>query len=171
MDNLIQGVNMIDEQVKAIGQLTIVKTDGITGETTTTVTPNMIVTLGKQYIAGRLKQTPQAVMTCMAIGTGTVAADLADTQLGTEVLATAYNNGVSRPLLTSPDNPSQAGAVLKYVCTFGTSTTPGTYAITEAGIFDNVTRAAGTMMARTVFGVVTKTASDTITISWSLTIS
>ena len=160
-----------DETVKAIGQLTIVKVDGITGETTTTVTPNLIVTLGKQYIAGRLKQTPQAAMTCMAIGTGVVAATLGDSQLGTEVPGTAYNSGTSRPILTSPDNPSQTGAVLKYVCTFGTSSTVATYAITEAGIFDNITPAAGIMMARTVFGVVTKTAADTLTISWTLTIA
>lgn len=162
---------MIDEQVKAIGQLTIVKHDGLTGETTTTVTPNMIVTLGKQYIAGRMLQTPQTAMSCMAIGTGATAATLADTQLGNEVLASAYNNGTSRPLLSSPDNPSQAGSVLKYVCTFGTSSTVGTYAITEAGIFDNITRAAGTILARTVFGVVTKTQLDTISISWTITVS
>lgn len=165
-DSMIQ-----DEMVNCMGQLTIVKHDGITGETSTTVTPNMIVTLGKQYIAGRLQQTPQSAMIAMAIGVGNTAATLADTLLGSEILATAYNGGLVRPLLTSPDNPSKVGAVLTYRCTFGTSATTSTNAITEAGIFDNQTRAAGIMMSRTVFGVVTKTNLDTITITWTITIN
>lgn len=162
---------MKEESIKAIGQLTIEKVDGITGITTTQVVPNMIVTLGKQYIAGRLLQTPQASMTAMAIGTGTVAPALTDTQLGTEILASAYNGGVARPLLDVANNPSKAGAVLTYRATFGTSVTPTSNAITEAGIFDNTTRAAGNMMCRTVFGIVTKTHLDTITITWTITIN
>lgn len=160
----------MNDTIKAIGQLTIEKLDGITGKTETIVVPNMIVTVGKQYIAGRLLQTPQAAMTCMAIGTGTNAAALGDTALQTEVLAAEYANGTSRPTLTAPDNPSQAGAILTYKCTFGTSTNGATRAITEAGIFDSTTIGAGNMLARTVFGTVTKSKLDTITITWTLTI-
>jgi len=162
---------MKEEMIKCFGQLTIEKLDGITGITETTVVPNMIVTLGKQYIAGRLLQTPQAAMTCMGIGTGATAATLADTGLQAEVLASAYANGVSRPTLTSPDNPSQVGAVLTYKCTFGTAAATSSNAMTEAAIYDNVTRGAGIMMARTVFGTVTKTNLDTVSITWSITIS
>lgn len=157
--------------INAMGQLTIEKLDGITGSTETIIVPNMIVTLGKQYIAGRMLQTPQASMISMAIGTGTVAATLADTQLGAEILATAYTGGLVRPTLDAANNPSRAAAVLTYRCTFGTSATTSSNAITEAGIFDSTTRAAGVMMARTVFGVVTKTNLDTITITWTITIN
>ena len=160
-----------NDTIACKGQLTIEKLDGLTGKTETIVVPNMIVTLGKRYIAGRLLQTPQTAMISMAIGTGTVAADLADTQLNSEILATAYNNGTSRPLLDVDANPSQALAVLTYRCTFGTAAATSTNAITEAGIFDSQTRNAGIMMARTVFGVVTKTNLDTITITWTITVN
>jgi hypothetical protein len=159
------------DTIQAMGQLTIEKFNGVTGQTETTVVPNMIVTLGKQYIAGRMLQTPQSAMIAMAIGTGTTASTLADSQLATEILATAYTGGLIRPLLDAANNPSRAAAVLTYRCTFGTSATTSSNAITEAGIFDNTTRAAGVMMARTVFGVVTKTNLDTITITWTITIN
>ena len=162
---------MIQESIKAIGQLTIEKLDGLSGKTSTIVVPNMIVTLGKQYIAGRLLQSPQNAMTCMAIGTSTTAAALTDTQLGNEIPVTAYTGGLARPLLDAANNPSKANAILTYKCTFGTSTTTSSYAITEAGLFDSTTRAAGIMMARTVFGVVTKTNLDTLTITWTVTIN
>lgn len=162
---------MEESMVNCKGQLTIEKTDGVTGQKETIVVPNMIVTLGKRYIAGRLLQTPQSPMIAMAIGTGTTAAALGDTGLQSEILATAYASGTQRPLLDVDANPSQALAVLTYRCTFGPSATTSTNAITEAGIFDSQTRNAGIMMARTVFGVVTKTNLDTITITWSITIA
>ena len=46
---------------------------------------------------------------------------------------------------------------------------PGTGAITEAGLFDAAS--GGDMLARTVFSVVNKGASDSITITWTITIS
>ena len=45
----------------------------------------------------------------------------------------------------------------------------GTGAITEAGIFD--AGAAGNMWCSASFGVVTKGAADSLTITWTLTIS
>lgn len=162
---------MSDKSVKAYGQLTVEKIDGITGETTTQVIPNLIVTLGKQYIAGRMQQPPATVMSCMAIGIGTTAPALTDTQLANEVVVSAYNGGLVRPLLDVANNPSRAGAVLTYRTTFGTSVTPTSNAITEAGIFDSTAHGAGVMMCRTVFGIVTKTHLDTITITWTITIN
>jgi hypothetical protein len=45
----------------------------------------------------------------------------------------------------------------------------GTGAISEAGIFN--ASSGGTMLCRTVFPVVNKQASDTIAITWTITIS
>jgi hypothetical protein len=45
----------------------------------------------------------------------------------------------------------------------------GTGAITEAGILNAGT--AGTMLCRTVFSVVNKDAGDTLSITWTVTIS
>ena len=56
---------------------------------------------------------------------------------------------------------------IAYVASFGAG--EGTGAITEAGLFNAVT--GGTMLCRTVFSVVNKGASDSMTITWTVTVS
>lgn len=182
----------IDENTTAWGQLTIVKTCGITGETTTQVVPNIITTLGKTYIAQRMRgaigtegapgyTAVAKAVTSMAIGTGAVATNVADAWLGgntvlitanTEVPVSVYTGGAVRPYITAPTGTAN---VLTYVATFLPQTAAPTVAITEAGIFDSNVRSntgvGGNMICRTVFGVVTKTALDTITITWTITLN
>ena len=45
----------------------------------------------------------------------------------------------------------------------------GTGAITEAGVFN--ASSGGTMLCRTVFSVVNKGADDSMTITWTITVS
>lgn len=175
----------IDEKTTAWGQLTVTKLDGITGETTTQVVPNIITSLGKIYIAQRMRgagtTASVTAMQYMAIGTGTVATNVADAWCGgntvlvtasTEVAVSVYAGGAVRPALTLPTGSAN---VLTYVCTFVPQTGAPTVAVTEAGIFDSAARSntgvGGNMLCRTVFGVVTKTALDTITITWTITIN
>ncbi len=184
----------IDENTTAWGQLAITKIDGVTGETTTQVVPNIITTLGKIYIAQRMAgaigtegspgyTATAKAMKCMALGTGTVATNVADAWLGgytvtpisanTEIPVHEYVGGAVRPYMSAPTGSAN---VLTYVCTFGPQTGAVTKSITEAGIFDSNVRSdtgpvGGNMLCRTVFGVVTKTALDTITITWTVTIN
>ncbi len=58
-------------------------------------------------------------------------------------------------------------AVVTYVCAF--SAGEGTGALTEAGIFN--ASSSGTMLCRTEFNVVNKGASDSMTITWTVTVS
>jgi len=118
---------------------------------------NMVVTAGKEWIASRMQGVVDGVMTHMAVGTGTVAAAAANTTLGTEL---------ARQALTTSGGVV-AGAVITYASTYAAGT--GTGAITEAGILN--ASSAGTLLARTVFGVINKGALDTMTISWAVTIS
>jgi hypothetical protein len=90
----------------------------------------------------------------MAVGTGAVAPAAANTTLGTEI--------GTRSTVTA----TQAGATITYSATFAAGN--GTGAITEAGIFNAGT--AGTMMCRTTFSAINKGASDTIQITWTVTI-
>jgi hypothetical protein len=60
-----------------------------------------------------------------------------------------------------------AGASIVYVGTWAAG--DGTGAITEAGIFN--ASSAGDMLARTVFSVITKDANDTLSITWTITLS
>jgi len=118
---------------------------------------NMVVTAGKEWIASRMQGVVDGVMTHMAVGTGTVAAAAANTTLGTEL---------ARQALTTSGGVV-AGAVITYASTYAAGT--GTGAITEAGILN--ASSSGTLLARTVFGVINKGALDTMTISWAVTIS
>jgi phage-related tail protein len=56
---------------------------------------------------------------------------------------------------------------IAYVETFAAGT--ATAALTEAGIFD--ASSGGDMLCRTVFSVVNKGANDSMTITWTITVS
>lgn len=115
---------------------------------------NLVVTTGKQFIAGRMTGTAN-VMSYMAIGSGSTAAAIGDTALGSELGRAAISSGTTTLAVTT------------YVCTLGPGV--GTGAVTEAGIFNAAS--AGTMLCRTVFAVVNKDASDTMSITWLITVS
>jgi hypothetical protein len=145
---------MIQETVKATGALQI-KLYGPDGKLKQEQNvKNLVVTTGKGFIAGRMVGTPTA-MSHMAIGSGTVDPAVGDTTLGTEL---------GRVALTSS---AAAGAVVTYVASFGAGV--GTGAVTEAGIFN--ASSAGTLLCRTEFAVVNKGADDSLSITWTVTVS
>ena len=143
-----------NDNSKATGKLTVeIKNDkGVVIETREV--KNLVVDDGLEYIADRMKNN-STVMSHMAIGTGSTAAAASDTALGTEA---------ARQALTSTTVTANAVA---YVASFGAGT--GTGAITEAGILNAAS--SGTLLCRTVFSVVNKGASDSMTITWTVTIS
>lgn len=116
---------------------------------------NLVVTVGKNGIADQLLAAPTiGKPTHMAVGTGSTAANVADTTLETEIARVAL---ASKTRLTN---------VVTYTATFPAGT--GTGALTEAGIF-NATP-AGDMYNRVVFSVINKAAGDSLAISWTTTI-
>tara|TARA_B100000085_G_C18417431_1_gene461207 strand:+ start:55 stop:498 length:444 start_codon:yes stop_codon:yes gene_type:complete len=144
-----------NDNSKATGKLTVeIKNDkGIVVEKREV--KNLVVDDGLEYIASRMKDTSATAMSHMAIGTGSTAAAASDTALGTEA---------ARQALTSTTVTANAVA---YVASFAAGT--GTGAITEAGILN--ANSGGTLLCRTVFSVVNKGASDSMTITWTVTIS
>ena len=141
---------MINDGLKLTGKLKI----ALNGETVQEV-DNLVVTAGKGYVASRMKDATATAMSHMAIGSGSTAAAASDTALG---------NQLGRVALTST---AVSGAVVTYTATFGAGT--GTGAVTEAGILN--ASSGGTMLCRTVFSVVNKGASDSMTITWTVTVS
>ena len=143
-----------NDNSKATGKLTVeIKNDkGVVVETREV--KNLVVDDGLEFIADRMKNN-STVMSHMAIGTGSTAAAASDTALGTEA---------ARQALTSTTVTANAVA---YVASFGAGT--GTGAITEAGILN--ANSGGSLLCRTVFSVVNKGASDSMTITWTVTIS
>lgn len=133
-------------EIKVIGE------DGAVKETREV--DNLVVTVGRNFIASRIVGTAAAVINWMAIGTGATAPALGDTTLQTEVARVALDS---------------AGSATNNVCTF-VATFPagtGTGAITEAGLFNAAS--VGTMPCRTTFSVVNKAAGDALQITWTLT--
>lgn len=144
------------DELKVKGTVNVVVHDESGKQKENFTIPNLVVNTGLAYIASRMKDTTATAMTHMAVGTDNTATAGANTALGNQL--------GSRVSLTSTTVTSNSTA---YVATFGAGV--GTGALTEAGIFNAST--SGTMLCRTVFAVINKGASDTMTITWTITIS
>lgn len=124
--------------------------------------PNLVVDVGKDWLASRMGGVVDDVMSHMAIGSGTTAADALDTAMETEITRNALNVPGGVVL----DN------TIVYECTWAADdpdiTAPDVTTVSEAGLFNDV--AAGTMLAHSVFAAVSKGETDTMTISWTLTL-
>lgn len=146
--------------IKVTGKLAIVVRDEFGNVKDERNVDNLVVSVGKTFIAASMLKTTSnspAAMSHMELGTGTTAAAAGDTTLQTAISG-------SRTALASSTSSSN---VVTYTCTFGAGT--GTGAVTEAGIFNASSN--GTMLCRTVFSVVNKGANDSLTITWTVTIS
>ena len=141
---------MINDGLKLKGKLSIALNDEVVQEV-----DNLVVTAGKGYVASRMKDASATVMSHMAIGSGTTNPAASDTAVETEL---------GRVALTSTN---VSAAVVTYVATFAAGT--GTGAVTEAGILN--ASSGGTMLCRTEFSVVNKGSADSMTITWTVTVS
>tara|TARA_B110000285_G_scaffold228653_1_gene291954 strand:- start:505 stop:930 length:426 start_codon:yes stop_codon:yes gene_type:complete len=141
---------MLQDSLKMTGHLAIAINDEVVQEV-----PNLVVTAGKGYVASRMKDTTQAAMSHMAIGTGTTAVAVANTALVSEV---------DRNALTST---AVSGSTITFIATFGAG--EGTGAITEAALLN--ANSGGTLLCRTVYAVVNKGSQDSMTVTWSVTVS
>lgn len=150
---------MINDNVKALGELSIVLRDAQGNIKTQTTVPNLVVTVGKTVIASRLTGNTTGVMSHMAVGTTNTFQIAANTTLGAEISG-------SRTALTTSGGVAVANEIT-YAATFPAGV--GTGAIVEAGIFNAAT--AGSMLCRTTFSVVNKDVGDSLTINWKITIS
>lgn len=150
---------MIQETVKATGELQIILRDAEGNIKLEKTVPNLVVTVGKGVIASRLTGVSTAVMSHMAVGTNTTAAVAANATLGVEIAA-------SRVALATAGGVATANQVA-YSATFAAGV--GTGAITEAGIFNAAS--VGSMLCRTTFAVVNKDVGDSLTINWNVTIN
>jgi hypothetical protein len=150
---------MLTESLKLTGEVNLVLrgADGRIKDARSV--KNLVVTAGLAFIASRMVGTAKAVMSHMALGSSSTAAAAGQTDLGS-ILG-------SREAL---DSTTIVGANLnqvQYVASFEAGDATG--AVVEAGLFNAST--AGDMLCRTVFSVVNKDANDTLTVTWTLTLS
>ena len=147
---------MILDDLKLKGRLTVnlLAEDGSIKHTQEI--PNLVVTTGKTFVASRMAGTSSSVMSHMAIGTSAAAA-VGNTTLGAEVARVALTS-------TTPNNND-----IVYVASFPAGTPASSAAVVEAAIFN--ASSSGTMLCRTVFSVINKASTDSLSISWTISAS
>lgn len=116
---------------------------------------NLIVDSGLNFICDRMKNDETA-MTHMALGSGTTAAAAGDTSLESQL--------GSREAL---DSDTVSSNTITYTASFEAGDATG--AVTEAGIFNAAS--GGTMLCRTVFAVVNKSADDSLSVTWQISLT
>lgn len=150
---------MINDKLKISGALSLVLYDSEGNVKEQRNINNLVVTPGKNWIASRMQANTSAVMSYMSIGSGNTDPVIADAMLGNELGKVALAN----------TGGYQVANTVTYDATFPAGT--GTGSITEAGIFNASGTNTGTMLARTKFGIITKGALDTLSVSWVVSIT
>ncbi len=120
---------------------------------------NTFMAVGDAHVADKLSDSSEAAMGWMAIGTSSTTKTTADTILNSELDRNALASGYPEQQSGSDDND------VKYKATWAAG--DGTGAVTEAGIFNS--SSAGTLLAGSTFSVINKGASDTLTLTWTVT--
>ena len=156
-------INMqLKDKIIPAGMVLIELRDAKTGKLKSSdLVKNTFVTAGKNSLAAGIMGTTsnnQGIITYCALGTSAVAPALADTTLTTEIF---------RKLIS-------VRSVALNVATFQTffTTAEGNGTLREAGLFgDNATGVAdsGTLFSKLAINR-TKSSSDTLTLSWAITI-
>ena len=147
---------MINEDLKLRGDVAIVLKDKNGNVKDSREIQNLVVSAGLEFICSRMAGTSADVMSHMALGSDTTAAAAGQTDL-LSILG-------SREAL---DSSTASNNTITYVSSFEAG--EGTGAVTEAGIFNAAT--SGTMLCRTVFAVVNKAADDTMSVTWTITLT
>ena len=114
--------------------------------------PNLVVTVGLNFLASLLGGSAPTLMSHMAIGSSATAPAPAQTALLGELGRVALSS-------TSP-----SGSNVIYQATFGPGVGTGT--IAEAGLFNS--NSGGTMLSRSTSISVIKAAGDTLNIIWTI---
>jgi len=147
---------MINDNLKLRGDVALVLKDKDGNIKDTREINNLVVTAGLTFICSRMAAASPGVMTHMALGSSTTAAAAGQTDL-VSILG-------SREAL---DSTNASANTIVYVSSFEAG--EGTGAVTEAGVFNAAS--GSTMLCRTVFAVVNKQASDTMSVTWTITLS
>lgn len=147
---------MINENLKLRGDVAIVLKDKGGKVKESRNINNLVVSSGLTYICSRMADASAGVMSHMALGSGTTAAAAGDTDLES-ILG-------SREAL---DSTTASSNTITYVSSFEASEATG--AVTEAGIFNAAS--GGTMLCHVIFPVVNKQADDTMSVTWTITLT
>jgi hypothetical protein len=150
---------MLNENLKLGGEVSLVLKDKDGNVKDTREIKNLVVNAGLAYITSRMVDASKAVMSHMALGSNNTAAAAPQTDLQSIL---GSREAIDTTTITGSNNEK-----VQYVCAFEAGDATG--AIVEAGIFNAAS--GGDMLCRTTFAVVNKAADDTMTVTWTITLS
>ena len=116
---------------------------------------NLIVQVGKNFLANAVLNNSTSPFVAIAVGTGTTAATINDTTLQTEIYRSAYTSSSITANVITLTQMLNAGVA--------------TGSLSEAGIFNNAV-SGGTMLSHVVFNTISKLSVDTLTLTWTITV-
>ena len=120
---------------------------------------NTFMSVGDAHVADQLAEQDEVQMGWMAVGTSGTALAASDTTLGSELDRNALSGSYPEQAAGGDDND------VKYKAAWAAGDATG--ALTEAAIFNS--SGAGSMLCGSTFPVINKGASDTLTITWTVT--
>jgi len=122
---------------------------------------NLITNAGFAGVASRLNGAgSEAAFTYIALGTGTTAANVADTALETEIATgggSRANATASRVTIVVTNDTAQLQHTFNFT---------GTFAVTESGILNAAS--SGVLLARQVFSAVNVVSGDSLQVTWKV---
>lgn len=145
-------MDQLDSALSVKGNLIVIKTDG-QGNQEQYNFNNLVVSVGKTHIAARMAGNTTPIMSHMFVGTSSSTPAAGDTALA----------GPLANVALTVQGGSPSSNTVTYSATFNPGV--GTGSLQEAGVFNGNTGAT-TMLCRTTFPVINKQASDTITVTW-----
>lgn len=122
---------------------------------------NLITSAGKAGVASRINGSgAEAAFVYIAVGTGTTAANVADTTLETEIA----DSGLSRVSSTaSRVTTTVTNDTAQLTTTF---TVSGTKAVTESGVLNAAS--SGVLLCRQVFSAINVVSGDSLSVTWKV---
>ncbi len=128
------------------------------------VVRNLVTTVGKALVAGLINGsgTPAAA-TYIAVGTGTNAANVADTTLQTESATAGLSRAAGTVSLVTTTTANDTAQILK------SFSVTGTVAVTESGVLNAAS--VGTLLCRQVFSAINVVNGDTLQITWKVAVA
>lgn len=145
---------MLKSGVKLTGRVNIKTYENATELVGDVTINNIVVTTGQDYVASRMIANTADVMSHMAIGSSQTPQTLDDTALLQEIIRTSFYS------------VTQTGSEIEYVASFAPGLT--SRSITEAGILN--ASSGGILLCRTTFPIITQSTSQTIAISWVVSV-
>jgi hypothetical protein len=138
---------------------------------------NKVVTSGSDFIANRMKDATIPAMSFMAVGNASTAPVAGDVWAQTNGAAVGSTTGITGGNTASISPPPIIGTsgisyTIQYQATFAAGVGTGT--LQEAGLFNTNTlpvSGTGKMLARAAFNPVSKSSTDAMAITWTITIA